>query len=246
MLLRVLDISIHQIKKVQMKSFILSMILFLSCLTLFSQDEVRTLSDYHALEVAGGISIDLHQGNPRAEITILKGDLENLKTVIKSGELRVYFDNKKWGRSNGNNKAKIDLYFNSLDEISVAAGATLQCDELLHADDFDADASSGSRMELNIEARSITSDVSSGASLTINGETKELDIDVSSGGAFNGTGLKSKKVNADASSGGSAKVWATESIDADASSGGAVRYKGEPTKENLSPSKWSGGNVSKI
>ena len=202
-----------------MKSILLCSMLFFGGM-LFGQDEVRNLSDFDELDLSGGIAVDLRYGKPKAEITLVKGSLENLVTEVKGGALKIYFENKGWGKNSGNNKAKIVLYFKHLEDISVSAGAALESNETLTADDLDCDASSGARIELNVEAASVDSNVSSGASMQLTGETKELDIDVSSGGSFRGAGLKAKNVDADASSGGSAKVWATYSIDAGASSGG--------------------------
>lgn len=229
-----------------MKNILIIPILFLISISLTAQDEVRELSGYDALKVSGALIVTLHEGNPRAEITMLKGDLENLKTEIKSGTLKIYYDNKGWGRSNGKNKARIDLYYEHLNRISAAAGCVVESNNVLRGDSFDANVSSGARMELEIQMNKVDVDVSSGGSLAILGETGKLDVDVSSGGSFRGAGLEAKNVSADASSGGSAKVWATKSIDADASSGGSVRYKGDPDKKNLDPGKWSGGNISKI
>ena len=234
------------VKIKQMKSIIFTFCLLLTCVSAYTQDETRDLGSYSSISVSGSIAVDMHYGDPKAEITMLKGDIDKLKTEIRSGNLRIYYDKKTWNSSSEKYKAKIDLYFNNVDDISVSAGSSLECDELIKANNFDADASSGAHMEINVEAGSVDSNVSSGALIYINGETKELDIDVSSGGSFKGAGLKAKEVDADASSGGSAKVWATESIHADASSGGSVRYKGEPDKKDLNPGKWSGGQVSKL
>ncbi|NNE25603.1 MAG: DUF2807 domain-containing protein [Saprospiraceae bacterium] len=223
-----------------------TLFIFLLALTSSAQDDVRRLSSFSELSVSGGITVDLYEGQPKAEIEMIKGDLDKLVTEVKGDKLKIYFDNGKWGWSNGNNKAKIKLYFRSLDGISASAGCKIEGHSLITADRFDADASSGARMEVNVEASSIDSDVSSGASTYISGEAKRLSVDVSSGGSFVGSDLKANDVDADVSSGGSVKVWATKSLTADASSGGSIKYKGNPDKTNIDAGKYSGGSVRKM
>ena len=232
-------------KLIMKNTFSILSIIFLLSTTLSAQDTTRQLSDFSELDVSGGISVDLHYGSPKAEINMIKGDIEKLKTVVKGNTLKIYFDNGYWNKG-GNNKAGIDLYFNDLKSVSVSAGSKVESDVLIKSETFDADASSGSRLELNIEALSVDSDVSSGASIRMEGMTKKLNVDVSSGASFKGSALKSKKVDADVSSGGNIKVWATESLSADASSGGTVSYKGNPSKTDIDSGKWSGGSVRKM
>lgn len=234
-----------------MKLLIMKNTISLFCLLLFmgsgviAQDATRHLDDFNALKVSGGISVDLFYGSPKAEIDMIKGDIDKLKTVVKGNTLKIYFDNGYWG-GGGKNKAHIDLYFEDLNNVSVSAGSNVECGEVIKTSSFDADASSGSRLELNLDAGSVDSDVSSGASMRLEGLAKKLNVDVSSGGSFKGSALKTKNVDADVSSGGNIKVWATESLSADASSGGSVQYKGNPSKKSIDSGKWSGGSVRKM
>ncbi|NNF20725.1 MAG: DUF2807 domain-containing protein [Saprospiraceae bacterium] len=234
-------------KTITMKN-VCSLICFvlLTVLTVHAQDDTRRLGDFESLEVSGGISVDLFHGSPKAEIEMIKGDSDKLKTEIKGNTLKIYFKNSSWGWGGGNGKAKIKLYFEDLNEVDVSAGSNVECNEVIKSTEFDADASSGARLELNLEAESVDSDVSSGASLRLEGNAKNLKVDVSSGASFRGSELKTKNVDADVSSGGSIKVWATDSLSADASSGGSVKYKGNPSKTNIDSGKYSGGSVRKM
>lgn len=211
-----------------------------------AQEQTRELSDFNSLSVSGGIKVNMHYGKPKAEIEVTKGDIEKLKTEVKGDHLKIYFDNK-WSWTGGKSQqATIDLYFKTVDEISSSAGATIKCSEVITVSSFEADASSGSRIEAKVEAGSVDSDVSSGASIAISGAAKDLNVDVSSGASFRGDGLEAKAVDADVSSGGSIKVWATHSLTADASSGGSIKYKGNPEKTNIDSGKYSGGSVKKM
>lgn len=211
-----------------------------------AQDDIRTLESFDAIDVSGGFDISIFEGSPRAEIRVNKGNIEGVKMYVKKGELFIKYESKKsgWGWNSGNHNIDIDLYVPNLVSIETSAGADVYGEFKFTADDFEAEASSGSKISIEVDAEYTEVDVSSGAYVEIEGDTGTLEVDVSSGASFNGKKLQAEKVDADASSGASAKVWATRKINADASSGASIRYKGDPDKKSLDPGKWSGGSIS--
>lgn len=225
----------------------LQILAFLSLgLFLNAQDESRSLEAFDNISVSGSFDVDLYKGSPKANITMVKGDIEDLKMEVKRGTLYISFKNKT-GWSVGNNRqADIDLYVKDLSAIEVSAGSSVNSEFTLMATEFNADASSGASLSIALECKDLDADVSSGARIEIEGSSDKLNVDVSSGGSYNGKRLKAKDVDADVSSGGSIKVWVTESLEADASSGGSIRYKGEPRQTDLDSGKWSGGSIKKI
>lgn len=228
-----------------------SVLFFFSALvtSAFSQETTRDLSKFTFLKVSGGISVELYDGEPEANIKVIKGELKDLITEVNGKELYIKFKSKSgfgWN-NNGNRKAKIKLSgAQNLESIDVSAGAYVHSNITLSPEKGDFDASSGASLDVEIESASITGSASSGGSVTLSGTVNKLRCDASSGGSFNAKNLESRKVKADASSGGSAKVWATDYLDAGASSGGNVRYKGNPSDKDINVGKYSGGSVSKM
>lgn len=211
-----------------------------------AQKESRNLESFDNISVSGSFDVDLYQGAPKADISMTKGDIEDLKMEVKRGTLYISFKNKS-GWSMGNNRhADIDLYIGKISSIDVSAGSSVNSEFTLTANDFNADASSGASLSIALECKDLDADVSSGARIDIEGSTDDLNVDVSSGGSYNGKRLKSKDADADVSSGGSIKLWVTDRLEADASSGGSVKYKGDPKQTNLDAGKWSGGSIKKI
>ena len=229
-----------------MKNTMLFLLVCLLSLNLSAQDEVRKLDSFDVLSVSGGFNVDVFQGEPKAEITVERGELDAISMHVRNGELQIKYENKKWGFNNGSHKINIDLYVPNLEAINTSAGASVYGEFLFNSNDFSADASSGSSISIEVRATDLEVDVSSGATVEIEGSTKNLEVDVSSGASFNGKKLEAREVEADASSGASAKVWATKSIDANASSGASIKYKGNPSSTDLDSGKWSGGSIKKI
>ncbi len=227
-----------------MKNLITILTLVLVSNLTYGQDDSRHLQPFDKLSVAGSLDVTLYEGNPRIDITMLKGDLDELEVIQKGKTLKLKFKSKvNWS---GNRKAKINLYVDNLSSIDVAAGAKVYSDFTLKASEFYADASSGAELSIAVETTRMDANVNSGGRIIVEGFTKVLNVDGNSGGTYNGVRLKAKDVDADVNSGASVRVWATERIKGNANSGGSIKFKGEPRDENLNTSKWSGGSISKI
>jgi len=229
-----------------MKKTILNFLFLALSVSVFAQDDIQTFDSFKKLEAATNVEVELIQSNEnKAEIWVEKGDIEELKLEQFGSRLKIRWTDraKLWRGDNYNRKAKIKLYYKELTGVSVSAGAKVTGRDMIKADDFEIDASSGGHMNLEIKANTIDADVSSGGWAEIDGSTRRLVVDASSGGSFKGQDLEASDVKARASSGGNAKVWATDSLEASSSSGGNVRYRGNPTDKDISSSKWSGGSV---
>lgn len=232
-----------------MKKSILSFLFVSISVFIIAQDDSRDLDKFTKIDAATSVNIELIKSNQhKAEIWIDEGDLEELKVEVFGNTLKVkWIDRAKlWRGDNWNRKATLKIYYKSIDELSVSAGARIVSDDQIKTDHFEIDASSGGKAVVEVDAEVIDANVSSGGSLDIEGTTDELVVDASSGGSFHGKELESRRVKAKASSGGNAKVWATQRIEANASSGGNVKYRGNPSERDISSSKWSGGHVRNI
>jgi hypothetical protein len=212
------------------------------------QDKTIDLSSYTSIAASAGIEVELVPGSPKAEITIKKGEIDDVEIKQSGNSVSVGFKSQGWmGTKSKNRKAYVKLYYDKdISKVDVSSGASVNCNETMKVNTFRSQVSSGGSVTMMIDSENTDVDVSSGGSLKLEGESDKLSVDVSSGGSFSGGELKSDNVDADASSGGSAKVWAVKEIDAGASSGGSVKYKGDPEKEDIDVGKWSGGSVRKM
>lgn len=104
-------------------------------------------------------------------------------------------------------------------------------------------ASSGSSITgVNLQLADVDVDISSGATISLSGACKTLHGNASSGAHFSGHDLKCETASFDASSGASARAFATLSASGDASSGASVNFSGNPAR--LDRDESSGGSVS--
>jgi hypothetical protein len=148
-----------------------------------------------------------------------------------------------WGNKTS---AEFVVYYTNLDGIEVSSGSTLTAENEVASQNMEIEVSSGSTCKIELVAEKVDVEVSSGSTLMLRGETDALSVEVSSGSTFNGQDFKAERVDVEASSGSTAKVWALRQIEANASSGSSIKYKGNPSKKDLSAGKYSGGSIKEM
>ena len=209
--------------------------------SVFATQSSRTLESFDDLRVSESITVNLLKNNKNsAEVSVQSGDAEDLITEVSGGVLRIY-----WKKGKGYNRtAEVNLNYTKLAAISVSAGAKVISNEILESKDLELDASSGGRIQLNIACTNLTSDVSSGSAISLSGTTKNQSVDASSGASYKCKELISEMTNAEASSGASVAVHASNTINAEASSGASIKYKGNPPNKEIEASDITGGRIS--
>ncbi len=236
-----------------MKRLFLS-IISLCAISVFAQDNkviadpnatVRQLGgSFTAISVSSGIDLYITQGNEES-IAVSANDqkyMERFKTVVESGTLKIYYDNKgiTW---NSHDKRDLKAYvsFKTLQKLNVSSGAEVIAKSSINADNLEIKCSSGSEFQGEINAKQVTVDQGSGSEMKVSGKVDKINIEVSSGAEFEGYGLTVDYCDASASSGGSVHISINKELNAKASSGGGIRYKGDGMIRDISIS--SGGEV---
>lgn len=227
-----------------MKTIYTIIISFAFC-ALFSQTKEVNLDSYTEIDVSGGFDVMMSEGSPRAEISMNKGDIEDVIINVKGNTLYIKFA-KSWGNS-GNRSADIKLYGGkNITSIEASAAARIENDYTFITDHFEVDASSAANISVAVECDDMEVELSSAARLDVEGSATHLEVDASSAATYKGVRLLADHVDAEVSSAASVKVYAKKSIEADASSGGTIRYKGNPSETDIDSGKMSGGSVKKI
>ncbi|HBL75948.1 MAG: hypothetical protein A2W90_11065 [Bacteroidetes bacterium GWF2_42_66] len=200
----------------------------------------RKTEPFHAIKVSTGIDLYLTQGN--AEKITVEADediIDNLKTEVRDGVLRIYMEKSfswRW-----NVERKVYVTFRELDMLTADSGSDVESQGLLQVKNLKIDASSGSDIELEVNADRLTVSTSSGSDTDLKGTAGYMEASSSSGSDLNAEDLKTKVCEVSASSGSDAVVYVTERIKASASSGADICYHGSPSSKDINES--SGGDV---
>jgi hypothetical protein len=203
--------------------------------------ETRNVNDFSAISVSQAIEVDIQQGT-QTSVQVEADDniMSYVETVNKGGELSIRLKNMTNIR---NATVKVHITAPNVESFTTASSAKIKSIGLLSSSNqFEIDASSASKISLQMQAPSIKMESSSAAELNISGKTRDANVEASSGSSIDAQNLKAENVTASGSSGSTVKVFASVSIDASSSSGSNIIFIGgaPSVKKNES----SGGSVS--
>ena len=185
----------------------------------------RTISSFHAIETSSGIEVIISKGD-KEELAVSVGDkayIDEVRTVVENGILKVSRSNDNWKFWNKwkNWKVKVYVSYTNLDVIKANSGGSVNGSDL-------------SLAKLNVR-------MNSGGSISLTGNIESLDVDGSSGAQFRGYSLSTNVCKVEMSSGAGILVTVTKEISAKANSGGFVRFKGDGLIRDINVN--SGGTV---
>lgn len=203
--------------------------------------EGRTISEnFNTIEVSRGMDAYLTQGN---EVGIMVEADENLHDIIitevENNTLKIYADQN----ISSSKSQKVYVNFKDIEKIVSTSGSDVYSTNLIQAKDLKLRTTSGSDMELEIEADLVDCESTSGSDLRLSGTTNELFVKATSGSDIKAGELISNTCNARATSGADIAVHTKEKLYASATSGGDIRYYGNP--DNVTKKDGASGNIRK-
>ncbi|MEO6405337.1 MAG: head GIN domain-containing protein [Ferruginibacter sp.] len=202
--------------------------------------EKRNVGSFHGISASQGFDVEVSIGSNN-EVTIEADDnlMHSVETSVNSGVLKISLD--KHNVSNAHLKAFITA--TSIDILKASSSASIiMKNELNYTGNVKLETSSAGNITSVINAPSVEADASSGSEINIRGRTKDLDAQSSSGASIKAFDLLSENTKASGSSGASLQVHASVNLNASASSGANISYRGGA---NIKKSVSSGGEVHK-
>ncbi|TDQ29375.1 head GIN domain-containing protein [Zeaxanthinibacter enoshimensis] len=202
------------------------------------EDRREITEPFTEIQASEGIEVYVTQADD-FEITV-EGDeniIDLIGTDIRKGELKVHAI-ENIGRAT----KKVYVSLPAITALRGSSGSSLVTTEGLNGDRIDINASSGADLDLELYADEIDLDSSSGSVVNLKGESNMLHVDSSSGSNVRAADMRSKRCNADASSGSNVHVNVSDDLTADASSGANISYSGEAA---VHKNKSVSGNISR-
>ena len=194
---------------------------------------------FTGIKVSQGIEVALTQGEKVSLSVEMDDNLhELLVTKVEDGILQIYFS------KNVNRRKESTLYLTmpTIESIQSSSGAVVTGRNTIKTTEITLKASSGSDINLRVQAQTISADSSSGSSIKLVGNSENLLVESSSGSTIQADNLTADNIQAKASSGSDININPLERLTAKASSGATIRYQNEPNEKDISKS--SGGSVS--
>jgi hypothetical protein len=194
--------------------------------------EVRNISGFHAIEVSGGIDLYLSNGDEAVAISAKDSETRGrIKTEVKDGVLRIYYEWKKGLKFNfsSNRSMKAYVSYKTLDGLSASGGSDVSVDGSIKTSSLNLNLSGGSDFKGGVNAETLTAHISGGSDVSISGSAKSLKINASGGSDFNGYDLVTDVCNIDASGGSDIDITVNKELQAEASGASDVSWKGSAT-----------------
>lgn len=194
--------------------------------------------NFSYISAKNGLRVYVEQGS-KTSITVEADDnlQEHIITEIEDDELVIYTD-----ANIDNAEAKrITVTLPEIKGLAASSSALLKSNSVLKSETLNLSTSSGSNLNVAVEANNVTCESSSGSRMTVQGNTAELTTDSSSGSNLDAKGLTAKYVTSESSSGSHVAINPSKSLEAKASSGSHISYKNVPKQIKVKTS--SGGSI---
>ena len=186
----------------------------------------RNISGFTAIQVSSGVDVHIKQGNSDKVIVKTDDNLQDrIKTELSGGTLKI--------TAKGSiRKAKaFDVYITAKDltEISASSGSDVEGDGTLAFDKLRLNMSSGSDVELSIDAKELHCELSSGSDADLDGKVGKLVVKASGGSDLKAKGLQVQDCKLRVSGGSDAFVNVNGDLDMEASGASDIHYSGSPS-----------------
>lgn len=203
--------------------------------------ETRTINeDFKKIVVNYGIEVVVEQSNSKSLVVKADDNLQkHITTKVENGVLKISSDESY----NSTETPIVTIQMPIINGLEAAAGSKITSKNTLITSLIAVKSSSGSEINLSVEADDISIESTSGSTIEVRGKALKLDTSSSSGSDIDAQKLFANQVDAQATSGSSTDVSPIVSLKGKASSGSSINYYKTP--KTLSKEATSGGSVSK-
>lgn len=184
--------------------------------------ETRAISDaFKSVEVSDGILVTIEQSNTKS-ITVETDDnlQKHIITRIENGVLIIKSDKTY----NSSETPVVNVKMFIINGLSSNSGSEIKSSNTIITENINVISSSGSQINIDVEADAISMESSSGSSIEARGKALNLETSSSSGSQINAENLLTNNVVSQTSSGSTTSVFPIVKLDAKASSGSVITY----------------------
>lgn len=202
--------------------------------------ETRAVSqNFRRIEVSHGIKVIVAQADNKS-ITVEADDniQKHIITKIENGILKIEADESY----NTTETPIVNVKLPVISGLDASSGSEITSSGVLITENIDVKSSSGSQINITVEADAIKVESSSGSSIEADGKALKLETASSSGSTIDAKNLMANEIIAKTESGSSTSIYPILKLEAKASSGSSISYHKSP--KTLSKEENSGGSVS--
>jgi len=195
---------------------------------------------FNSVKISRGLDVYLTQSDSDKLTVEADENLHEIITTNIKNNVLYISTTENIGRSSSK---KVLLHFKDLESIKATSGSDVFATNTIKAIHLELETSSGSDMELHVEAETVSCHATSGSDLELSGKTQTFIADASSGSSIEADNLESINAQVKASSGAEINVNTLKKLTAKTSSGGDIHYVGTP--ESIEKNDGVSGSIEK-
>ena len=191
--------------------------------------ENRKVTDFTAIEIAGGFKVVLKQDSSLAlKITADDNLLKIIKTTVSGGKLSISTASNLC--SSGSMLVVIGI--NKLESIATSGAVEIKSDGKLNAKDIKLGLSGATKVTMDINAANVSTEISGLTELNLTGQAASHDIKITGTGKVNALDFVTGSSTIDISGIGHCQVNVLNALNVHSKGVSEVKYKGNPSKVN--------------
>lgn len=205
--------------------------------------ETRPLTDFNAIELAGGIDLLVAAGGTFAvEVQADDGELAGIVTEVRAGTLSIRPARERrlfnWG-----DKGSVSVTLPVLVSLTASGGSDVRSEGTFSGDSLRVVASGGSDVVLDVAVTTLAAEASGGSDLQLSGTARSARLQASGGSDLDAGRLEVDEADVQSSGGSDLAIEVREKLVANASGGSDVSYRGEPRTVDINST--GGSDVSR-
>lgn len=238
----------NDILNMRLTIFVLSVMAFTACRELIGErgNDERvsrdiTVDSFDRIDIGGAFDVILKSSDSHeVKLEVDENLIRYIDISVRGNTLHIGTDRRLSSRQG----IYIEVPIQNLSKISSSGASNIETKGQLQLKDLDVDLSGAGKLDLELDAESVSIELSGAAMVYLEGAASELEVEMSGAGSLEADGMEVVDCTISISGVGSALVNVSGRLDAQVSGLGKVEYIGSP--KSVKGDVSGVGNVRKV
>lgn len=193
-----------------------------------SNAELRKVSDFTGIKINSAIDLYISQGD-EIGVAVSSSDInvrQRIKTEVKDGVLRIWFDGNGWNDWKGNKHMKAYVSVKTLNMIKADGACDIEFMGRIKSDKLSVDLGGASDLSGELDCNELDMDVSGASDTRLKGNVGSISVRLNGASSIKGWGLVTDYCDIDANGASSINVVVNKEMKVKASGASDINYKG--------------------
>lgn len=184
--------------------------------------ETRTVAPFHAIEVTGGVHVNLMPGTEQ-QVVVRSNTLANVTTEVRDGVLYISLTTPRY------NRAIVDLVAPTITAIHAGGASQVDCQVPLTGDSLTLSAWGASEVDIHANVRILKVTGTGASELDLAGSAEQCELTLQGASKADAEDLIAQDMKVNCSGASEAEVHVLRNFSAQATGASSISYKGNPT-----------------